>query len=57
MPFHPLTNFEIQHLYQNETKSSAVYSRKSLPKLRDGAYKYVINVGDYKLITTYWKAL
>ena len=57
MPFHPLTNFEIQHLYQNETKSSAVYSRKSLPKLRDGAYKYVINVGDYKLIKTYWKAL
>ena len=29
---HPLTNFEIQKYYQNETKLNGVYSRNNLPK-------------------------
>ena len=35
MPSHPLTNFEIQNYYQNETKFNGVYSRNSLPKIKD----------------------
>ena len=35
---HPLTNFEIQKYYQNETKFTGVYSRNNLPKIKDGTY-------------------
>ena len=36
MPY-PLTNFEIQKYYENESKFNSVYSRDNLPnKLRDG---------------------
>ena len=38
MPPHPLTNFEIQRYYQNETKSNGVYLRNNLPKIKDEAY-------------------
>ena len=31
---HPLTDFEIQKYYQNETKLVDVYSRNNLPKKR-----------------------
>ena len=31
MPPHPLTNFEIQKLYQNETRFNGVYSTDNLP--------------------------
>ena len=51
----PLTNFEIRK-YQNETKFNSVYSRNSLPKIKDGAY-HVINFDEYKSIETYWIAL
>ena len=37
----PLTNFEIQKYYQNETRFNGVYSRDNLSKIKDGAY--VIN--------------
>ena len=46
MPTHPLTNFEIQKCYQNESKFNDVYSRNNLSKIRDGAYK--INLDEYK---------
>ena len=42
MPLHPLTNFETQKDYQNEPRFKSVYSRKNLPKTKDGAY--VINL-------------
>ena len=31
---HPLTNFEIQKYYKNETKFNGVYSRDNLPKTK-----------------------
>ena len=38
----PLTNFEIQKYYQNETRFNGVYSRDNLSKIKDGAH--VINL-------------
>ena len=55
MPTHPLTNFEIQKYYQNETKFNGVYSRNKLPKIKNGAY--VINLDEYESIGTHWIAL
>ena len=52
---HPLTNFEIQRYYQNETRFNGVYSRDNLPKIKDGAY--VINIDDYSDIGTHRIAL
>ena len=52
---HPLTNFEIQTYYQNESKFNGVYSRNSLPKIKDGAY--VINLDEFKSIWAHWIAL
>ena len=47
IPPHPLTNFEIQHYYQNESRFNGVYSRDNLPKqIKDGAY--VINLDEHK---------
>ena len=48
MPTHPLTNFEIQKYYQNESKFNGVYSRNNLPKTKDGAN--VINLNEFKSI-------
>ena len=60
MPPHPLTNFEIQKYYQNETRFNGVYSRDKLYKrnsveIRDGAY--VVKLDDYSDIGTHWVAL
>ena len=52
---HPLTNFEIQKYYQNKPKFNGVYSRKNLPKIKDGTY--VINLDEYESIGTHWIAL
>ena len=52
---HPLTNFEIQKCYQNESRFNDVYSRDNLPKIKDGAY--VINIDEYSDIGTHWVAL
>ena len=53
---HPLTNFEIQKYYQNETRFNGVYSRDNLPdKIKDGAY--IINLVEYSDIATHWVAL
>ena len=51
---HPVTNFEIQKYYQNEPKLNGIYSRNSLPKIKDGAY--VINVDEHKSIGIHWIA-
>ena len=56
MPPHPLTNFEIQKYYQNESKFNGVYSRDNLPdKIKDGAH--IINLDGYSDIGTHWVAL
>ena len=52
---HPLTNFELQKYYQNKPKFYGVYSRKNLPKIKDGTY--VINLDEYESIGTHWIAL
>ena len=55
MPPHPLTNFEIQKYYQNESRFNGVYSRDNLTKIKDGAYR--INLDEYSDIGTHWVAL
>ena len=56
MPPHPLTNFEIQKCYQNETRFNGVYFRNNLPKkIKDGTY--VINLDEYADVGTHWIAL
>ena len=53
---HPLTNFEIQTYYQNETRFIGVYSRDNLPnKIKDGGSG--INFDEYYDIGTHWIAL
>ena len=54
IPSHPLTNFEIQKYYQNESRFNGVYSRDNLPKRKDGAY--LINLDEYSDIGTHWIA-
>ena len=55
MLLHPVTNLEIQKYYQNKPRFNDVYSRDSMPKIKDGTY--VINLDDYSDIGTYWIAL
>ena len=53
MPPHPLTNFEIQRYYKNQSKFNGVYSRDNLTdKIKDGAY--IINLNEYSDIGTHW---
>ena len=52
---HPLTNFEIQKYYQNESRFNGVYSRDNLLKINDQAY--IINLDEYSDIGTHWVAL
>ena len=47
LPFHPLTNIEINEYYKNEPRFNGVYSRNNLPnKIKKGAY--VTNLGEYE---------
>ena len=55
MPPHPLTNFDIEKYYQNESRFNGVYFRDNLAKTKDGAY--VINLDEYSDIGTHWVAL
>ena len=55
IPPYPLTNFEIQKNYKNESRFNGVYSRDNLPKIKDGAY--IINLDEYFDIGTHWVAL
>ena len=52
---YPLTNFEIQKCYQNESRFNGVYSWDNLPKIKDRAY--IINLDEYTDIGTHWFAL
>ena len=53
---HPLTNFETQKYYKNQTRFNGVYSRDNLPnKIKDGAY--IINLDEYSDIGIHWVAL
>ena len=48
LPFHPLTNIEI-----NEPRFNGVYSRNNLPnKIKKGAY--VLNLDEYQTTGTHW---
>ena len=52
---HPLTNFEIQKYYKNESRFNSVYCRDNLSKIKDGAYE--INLDEYSHTGTHWVAL
>ena len=53
LPFHPLTNIEINEYYINEPRFNGVYSRNNLPnKIKKGAY--VINLDEYENTGTHW---
>ena len=48
LPFHPLTNIEINEYYINEPRFNGVYSRNNLPNtIKKGAY-VVINLDEYE---------
>ena len=51
MPPHPLTNFEIQKYYQNESRFNSDYSRENLQKIKDRAY--IINLDEHSDIGTH----
>ena len=56
LPFHPLTNVEINEYYKNEPRFNGVYSRNNLPKtIKKGAY--VINLDEYENTGTHWVSL
>ena len=56
LPFHPVTNIEINEYYKNEPKFNGVYSRNNLPnKMKKGAY--VINLDEYENTGTHWVSL
>ena len=55
MPPHPVSNFEIQRYYQNESKFNDVYARNNLFKINYEAY--VTDLNEYKSIENRWKAL
>ena len=56
LPFHPLTNIEIDEYYKNEPRFNGVYSRNNLPnKIKKGAY--VINLDECENTGTHWVAL
>ena len=56
LPFHPLTNIEINEYYKNEPRFNGVYSRNNLPKtIKKGPY--VINLDEYENTGTHWVSL
>ena len=55
MSLHPLSNFEIQKYYQNETRLNGVYLRDTLSNINGEAY--VINIGENNEFGTHWIAL
>ena len=52
IPFHPLTNFEIQEYFKDEPRFNGVFSRNNLPNLKTGAY--AINLDHSKNTRTHW---
>ena len=56
MSSHPLKNFELERVYENEPRFNAVFSKNNLPKkIKDGAY--VITLDEYADVGTHWIAL
>ena len=56
LPFHPLTNIEINEYYKNEPRFNGVHSRNNLPnKIKKGAY--VMNLDEYENTGTHWVSL
>ena len=56
LPFHPLTNIEINEYYKNEPRFNGVYSRNNLSKtIKKGAY--IINLDEYENTGTHWISL
>ena len=56
LPFHLLTNIEINEYYKNEPRFNGVYSRNNLPnKIKKGAY--LINLDEYENTGTHWVSL
>ena len=56
VPFHPLTNIEINEYYKNEPRFNGAYSKNNLPnKIKKGAY--VINLDEYENTGTHWVSL
>ena len=51
---YPLTNFEVQKYYQNESKVNGVYSRNNLSQMDE---MYIINLDKYESIGIHWIAL
>ena len=54
---YPLTNFEPQQYYQDESRFGGVYSRNNLPKCNSVEIKdeaYIINLDEYSDIGTHW---
>ena len=43
IPFHPLTNFEIQEYFKDELRFNGVFSRNNLPNLKNGAYVIILD--------------
>ena len=54
MASHPLTNFEIQKYYQNESKFNGINSGNNLSKIKDGAF--IVNLDEYESVGTHWIA-
>ena len=53
MPSHPLTSFEIQKYYENESRFNCAYSRNNLPKKIKHA-ACVINLDKYADVGSHW---
>ena len=56
LPFHPLTNIEINEYYINEPRFNVVYSRNNLPK-KIKRRAYTITLDEYENTGTHWIAL
>ena len=56
LPFHPLTNIEINEYYKNEPRFNGIHYRNNLPnKIKKGAY--VINLDEYENTGAHWVSL
>ena len=55
IPPYPLSNFEIQRYYQNESRFNSAFLRNNFPKsIKDGPY--IINLDEYADVGTHWIA-
>ena len=45
---YPITNFEIQKYYQNESKFNGFYSKNGSPKMKDRVYVINLDESEWK---------